>query len=442
MIFRSDGMYLPESSAPLGYQEFNREDGRQVKSVHAAVRFWMGLSPSERAVLDERTIWPRALVDRGEAKSTHGFLIPLTPPEFFCNLADPDSGKIISRPREMKWLISSAKQRRAAQIDLTEVDKTERLMLLAQLIYTIGFLHKHGWVYGDLHFGNVLFALNPPRIILLDCDGAAALSDPTRRQGSAPFWDPPECQIVSRASKEQPQRLQDDATDVYKLGLMILRSLTPGQGAATTRAPGRIADELDKEGAALVAGALSLDRLARPTAYELYSYLSRTISRRIGIPEALAIGHIMPDLARTSGGHVFISYVSDDSKVVDRLQNDLESAGVAVWRDRTSLGPGDRWKDSIRRAIAAGSFFICCFSEASKRRTRSYMNEELALAIEELRVRSREEVWFLPVIFPGGEIPDRPIGAGENLRDFNHVLLAPTHWTEGINDLVRVVQRH
>jgi len=438
MIFRPDGTYLPESSAPLGYQEFNRQDGGRVKSVQAAVAFWMGLSPGERAVLDERTSWPRAVVERVEPKSGHGFLTLLIPPEFFCKLADRDSGKIISRPREMTWLISSARQRRAAQLDLTEVDKTERLMLLAQLTYTIGFLHKHDWVYGDLHFGNVLFALNPPRIKLLECDGAAALSDPARRQGSAPFWDPPECQ----AGGERPQRLQDIATDVYKLGLAILRSLTPGQGAAMTRAPDRIADELDAEGTALLAGALSADRLARPTASELYSYFSRTISRRIGVPEALAIGQIMPDLAGTSGGHVFISYVSEDSKLVDKLQHDLESAGVAVWRDRTSLGAGDRWRDSIRSAIAAGSFFICCFSEASRSRTRSYMNEELALAIEELRIRNRENIWFLPVLFPGGEVPDRQIGAGENLRDFNYTSLTPSNWPRGINQLVRTIRRH
>ena len=57
-------------------------------------------------------------------------------------------------------------------------------------------------------------------------------------------------------------------------------------------------------------------------------------------------------------GHVFISYVSEDSPTVDRLQQDLGKAGIKVWRDRTSLGPGDRWKDEIRRAISSGTYFI------------------------------------------------------------------------------------
>jgi hypothetical protein len=142
----------------------------------------------------------------------------------------------------------------------------------------------------------------------------------------------------------------------------------------------------------------------------------------------------------TSGGHVFISYISDDSKVVDRLQRDLENAGIAVWRDHSSLGPGDRWKKSIRQAIATGTFFLCCFSEASRRRVRSYMNEELALAIEELR--ARDQTWFLPVVFPGGKVPDWPIGAGETLRDLNYTSLSPETWHDGVNKLIWAIRQY
>jgi hypothetical protein len=141
-------------------------------------------------------------------------------------------------------------------------------------------------------------------------------------------------------------------------------------------------------------------------------------------------------------GHVFISYVSEDSPTIDGLQQDLERAGIKVWRDRTSLGPGVRWKDEIRCAISSGTYFICCFSGASKVRRRSYMNEELILAIEELRVRDRAQSWFLPVIFPGGEIQDWPIGAGENLSDFNYTLLFPDTWRDGVSKLVKAIQHY
>ena len=68
--------------------------------------------------------------------------MPLIPEQFFCRLPDPDSGQMTSRPREMGWLIASATQRQEARIDLGEVDHTERLLLLAQLVYAIGRLQS------------------------------------------------------------------------------------------------------------------------------------------------------------------------------------------------------------------------------------------------------------------------------------------------------------
>ena len=121
--------------------------------------------------------------------------------------------------------------------------KLERLILLGKLVYVIGRLHKHGWVFGDLSLRNAVFAVNPPRVMLIDCDGAAPLSDTTRRQATTPFWEPPEC------PPQGTQRLQDDRTDIYKLGLAILRCMTPGKGATTATSPAGLAGVLDAEGA-------------------------------------------------------------------------------------------------------------------------------------------------------------------------------------------------
>jgi hypothetical protein len=162
---------------------------------------------------------------------------------------------------------------------------------------------------------------------------------------------------------------------------------------------------------------------------------------RISLAPTSAVDAKPLSTAFSDGGHVFISYVSEDSVTVGRLQRDLEKAGITVWRDRSSLGPGDLWKTAIRQAISSGAFFIACFSAASKLRARSYMNEELTLAVEELRVRSRGRAWFLPVVLPGGEVPDRPIGAGETLRDFNYTMLYSETWSTEIRKLVRVIRK-
>ena len=98
-------------------------------------------------------------------------------------------------PGRCSWLIATPAQRQAAQIDLAgRRQDPSACVLLAQLVYAIGRLHKHGWVFGDLSFKNAVFALDPPRMMLLDCDGAADLRDLGPQAGaSTPCWDPPEC---------------------------------------------------------------------------------------------------------------------------------------------------------------------------------------------------------------------------------------------------------
>jgi tetratricopeptide (TPR) repeat protein len=283
-VFRADEFHQPGDSTALAYKEFTAGHARQVRSAGVAVAFRAGLSPAERDELDQYYIWPRALVE--DASGTIcGFLMPFIPEDYFCRLADPNSNQPISRPRELSWLIASARQRTAAQVDVPEVDQTERLILLAQLVYAIGRLHKLGWIFGDLNSKNVVFALDPPGIMLVDCGGAAPISDLDPTQHSTPFWDPPENPIGDPVSRQAPQ---DTATDVYKLGLAILRCLTPGKGASTARSVDRVTDELDAEGIDLLDRALSADRGRRPTVKEMYRYLFGLVSQRTALPEVLS----------------------------------------------------------------------------------------------------------------------------------------------------------
>ena len=55
--------------------------------------------------------------------------------------------------------------------------------------------------------------------------------------------------------------------------------------------------------------------------------------------------------------HVFISYMRENIDDVSRLCEELTSRGIKVWLDRQALGPGDRWKREIRKAIHEGAFF-------------------------------------------------------------------------------------
>lgn len=132
--------------------------------------------------------------------------------------------------------------------------------------------------------------------------------------------------------------------------------------------------------------------------------------------------------------HTFVSYVRADSERVRRLCHSLNERGIKTWLDREELQPGQRWKQEIKGAIKEGAFFLACFSSAYRDRQRTYMNEELTLAIEELRLRSTDRAWFIPVLLDPCEVPDRSIGGGESLRDLQWVDLSE-NWDTGIEKL-------
>ena len=279
-VYRVASYRLPGDSSPLAFKEFTSQQAEQAKSARAAVKFRAGLSQADRDDLDLYASWPKELVE--DAGRDCGLLMPLIPDAFFCSLNDPSGGKT-KRARDLGWLITTDVQRKAAGIDLGDVDRIERLMILAQLVYAIGRLHKRGWVFGDVSFKNAVFALNPPRLKLLDCDGAAPLSDTGRSQFSTPYWDPPE----NPNQGPKKQNLLDEKTDVYKLGLAILRCLTPGKGASTVRAIGRLAGELDGAGTDLVNRALSDNRGLRPAARDIYDYIYQ-LMMTVNLPDIIS----------------------------------------------------------------------------------------------------------------------------------------------------------
>jgi hypothetical protein len=141
-------------------------------------------------------------------------------------------------------------------------------------------------------------------------------------------------------------------------------------------------------------------------------------------------------------GHVFISYVREDSERVDELQRRLQAAGIPVWRDTCDLWPGEDWRAKIRRAITDNALvFIACFSRASLARSKSYYCEELTLAIEQLRLRPADDAWLIPVRLDDCEVPDRDIGGGRTLTSIQRADLFGDHIGEGTNRIVDSILR-
>lgn len=145
---------------------------------------------------------------------------------------------------------------------------------------------------------------------------------------------------------------------------------------------------------------------------------------------------------RTVAGHAFLSYAREDSQAADRLQRTLEAAGIRVWRDTEDLWPGEDWRAKIRYAITDNALaFIACFSSNSVGREKSYQNEELRLAIDQLRQRRPGDPWLIPIRFDECAIPDWDIGAGRTLASIQRADLFGDRESEGIARLVAAVLR-
>jgi len=137
--------------------------------------------------------------------------------------------------------------------------------------------------------------------------------------------------------------------------------------------------------------------------------------------------------------HVFISYVRDNSDIVDRLATDLRHLGIEVWLDRNNIMPGQRWRTAIRKAIQQGAFFIACYSQELNQRQETYMHSELRLAVDRLRNMPNDRVWFIPVFLNKTDIPSHDISNHETLADINTVALF-ADWDAGVLDILRAMR--
>ncbi|UFN45181.1 toll/interleukin-1 receptor domain-containing protein [Nocardioides okcheonensis] len=118
----------------------------------------------------------------------------------------------------------------------------------------------------------------------------------------------------------------------------------------------------------------------------------------------------------------------ENDSQVDRLCQILDAAQIPYWRDRVNLAPGDNWRAEIKRAIREGSLvFLACFSDESRGRAKTHMNEELTLAVDEFRQMAPGHKWLIPVRFDNGPLPEWDLGGGRGLADLNYVdLYGPT----------------
>lgn len=137
--------------------------------------------------------------------------------------------------------------------------------------------------------------------------------------------------------------------------------------------------------------------------------------------------------------YVFISYIRENSVIVQRLVDELRGAGIKVWLDRDSISPGCLWQDAIKEAIEQGGFFLACFSKEYQNRQTTFMNEELAIAFDLLIKHNFGRNWFIPLRINQCSIQDMPINATRSLHSIQ-ILDFSSDWLEGMRQLLSVLE--
>ncbi|MEU6155066.1 hypothetical protein ABZ816_34280 [Actinosynnema sp. NPDC047251] len=260
-VFSAPHAVLPDVPGPLVYKQY-KAGHAPPQGLAAVVRRRLRLDEDTRVRLDRSTAWPVRTVEQ-EGGGVLGVLMRLIPEAYFENRVMP-SGASARSLREVQHLFVDPE--RSLRLGMPVPGLAGRLLVCRDFAYALHLLHRANLVVGDINPKNAVFQLvQRPCVMLVDCDairikGAVAVV----RQLNAPDWEPPEDTL------NQP-------TDCYKFGLFVLRCLTPGPFASTSRDPERLAGLLPAEGMRLLRAALGDDPDLRPSAGEWGRYFDSVL---------------------------------------------------------------------------------------------------------------------------------------------------------------------
>jgi hypothetical protein len=261
------------------------------------------LDPMTQKRLDAVAAWPcRVVMHAGTAV---GVVMPRISKGYVDTLQLP-SGKAKQSLREVLNLFAPIE--RVRRVGRPIPSDVQRLQVCRDFAAALSFLHEElGVVFGDINAKNELWQLSDsPFVMFLDCDAVRPRGSVAgTRQLNAPDWDPPEGGSLNRS------------TDLYKLGLFILRTLSPGDQASARRNSAAASRLLDRMGLDLLARAVGKVPGSRPSAREWTVYLSGILGDPLGPP---SLGEV--ELDRTfalAGQPVEIKWKATDAVWVEIL---------------------------------------------------------------------------------------------------------------------------
>lgn len=321
IVYELPGLTIDDVREPLVYKEYREVTGSP-NDIRRIVANRLALDPAKRAMLDKISAWPLRVVE--EDGELRGILMRKVPDSFMDSLVLPGSGRTTKQLREIQNLFIDPAL--AKWLGRPVPDTRQRLRICRDFAAALTFFHTElSIAFGDINARNELYRLDQqPTVLFIDCDGVRRSGEVSgNQQLNAPDWVPPNNEPLS-----QP-------TDLYKLGLFILRCLSPGPNASTRLDPEPAREVLGQTGFELLERALGTDPRARPTARAWQVHLSRLIGEPIVAPVLLDARLAGPWVLR--GQPVDVHWTATDALTIEvRTAQSAErvdgSAGEGVAR--------------------------------------------------------------------------------------------------------------
>jgi hypothetical protein len=286
-VYRCPDLSLP-GLGDLVFKEYKPKTRQSagpslLSGLLSLAQFRESLTRKQREGWDRKLIWPlRVVVEGNEAV---GILMKLIPREYFITVRTL-TGSSVTKPAEIDMVLGSDLD--AQRFDFPRLSVKSRLTLCSQIVATYALVHQRGLIVGDVSARNLVFndgALGP-RTLLVDCDSFRVIGKRAAfgNQPHTGSWEPPEAleaaarlKAARRAPTPSPSDLarygalsmtQSKETDVYKIGLLIVRILDHGRNKSRNRNPAealRIIDgNLPRGSGAVLRAALDPDPKNRP----------------------------------------------------------------------------------------------------------------------------------------------------------------------------------